>query len=88
MKTHKLKTVQPYFERCWLNSKTFEVRKNDRDFQAGDQVILQEYDAEKDTYSGREITGKITYVLPNYHAIKDDYVVFSFYIDQYRNGNN
>lgn len=82
MKTHELKTVQPYFERCWLQSKTFEVRKNDRDFQNGDTVYLKEYDPETDTYSGREIRCKIIYVLHDFHALEKGYVVFSFYIEQ------
>ena len=83
MKTHRLKTVQPYFERCWQQSKTFEVRKNDRDFQKGDTVYLQEYDAETNLYSGKEIRGTILYVLHEYPAIEKGYIVFSFCVDQY-----
>lgn len=83
MKTHKLKTVQPYFERCWLQSKRFEVRKNDRDFREGDTVYLQEYDSEKETYSGKELRCTILYVLSDFPAIEKGYVVFSFTVDQY-----
>lgn len=86
MKIHRLKTVQPYFERCWQNSKTFEVRKNDRDFQKGDTVYLQEYDAENTTYSGKELRCTILYVLHEFPAIEKGYVVFSFCIDQYIEG--
>lgn len=83
MKIHKIKTIQPYFDRCWQQSKTFEIRKNDRDFQKGDTVYLQEYDFKTDTYSGKELRTTILYVLNDYSAIEKGFVVFSFCIDQY-----
>lgn len=43
MATHDLKTIQPYFDDLASGRKTFEVRRNDRAFQAGDTVILREY---------------------------------------------
>ncbi len=87
MKTHYLKTASPYFERSWLNSKTFEIRNNDRDFQKGDTVYLQEYDPQNDTYSGRELRCTILYVLHEFHALERGYVIFSHCIDQYIEGN-
>ena len=88
MKVHKLKTVQPYFQECWSQSKTFEVRKNDRHFEVGDEVHLQEYDAKTKTYSGKEIRGTILYVLKNFVALEEGYVVFSFCIDRYIHESN
>ena len=82
MATHKLKTIQPYFDRCWDGFKTFEVRNNDRNFQKGDTIYLQEYNAETNTYSGKEIRATILYILTDYPAIEKGYVVFSFNIDQ------
>jgi len=82
-KTHCLKTIQPYFDRCWEQTKTFEVRKNDRDFQAGDTVILQEYNPENNTYTGRELRCCIMYVLYDFDAIEKGYVVFSLSFDEY-----
>lgn len=78
---HELKTIQPYFERCWEQSKTFEVRKNDRDFQKGDSVLLKEYDPVSNSYSGREIFGSILYVLPNFAGLAEGYCAFSFDIE-------
>ncbi|MBC9809525.1 DUF3850 domain-containing protein [Carnobacterium maltaromaticum] len=43
--------------------KTFEIRKNNRDFQVGDRVLLKEY--VNGEYTGRSIMFKITY-LTNY----------------------
>lgn len=79
---HKLKTTNPYFQRCWDQEKTFEVRNNDRDFQKGDTICLQEYDERLKMYSGREIIGTILYVLSGYPGIEKGYVVFSFSVDQ------
>lgn len=43
MRTHRLKTLPHYFERVQLGQKTFEIRKNDRDFQVGDILELEYY---------------------------------------------
>jgi hypothetical protein len=63
---HRLKTVQPYFDAVWRGDKTFEVRKNDRDFHRNEHLLLQEYDPsrpEEEAYSGARIIAEITYVL-------------------------
>lgn len=39
---HELKTEHPYFEAVWRGDKTFEVRRDDRDFQTGDTLCLVE----------------------------------------------
>jgi len=81
-KTHYLKTVQPYFEMVGNRLKPFEVRKNDRNFEEGDEVYLQEYDPKAKTYSGHQIRCEILYVLKDFPAIKKDYVVFGIKITQ------
>lgn len=78
METHRLKTVQPYFEQCWRGKKNFEIRENDRGFQVGDEVFLMEYDEQKDELVGRELRGEITYVLEDYPAVKKGHVVFAY----------
>lgn len=63
MTTHELKTWPECFVEIWEGRKTFELCKNDRDFQPGDELVLREYDPSAGTYSGRKITAKIGYVL-------------------------
>jgi ASC-1-like (ASCH) protein len=63
MKTHYLKTWPPYFERIKNGQKTFEVRKNDRDFQVGDTAILNEFNPKTQEFTGDEVIRIITYVL-------------------------
>lgn len=43
MAIHALKVVAPYFDALADGSKTFEVRRNDRGFQKGDTLVLQEW---------------------------------------------
>ena len=54
MKTHELKTLPEYFEQVWNGNKRFELRKNDRDFQENDILILKEYNFEDKRYTQRE----------------------------------
>lgn len=42
MTTHKLKLPEPYFSAVLGGEKTFEVRRNDRAYQRGDVVVLQD----------------------------------------------
>ena len=79
MKTHKLKTWPKYFEQIALGQKTFECRKNDRDFQPGDIVILEEYVPETKAYTGVCMTFQIGYVLTHedWHGLLSSYCTFS-----------
>ncbi len=61
---HALKTLPEYFEAVRKGDKTFELRKNDRNFKVGDYLALNEWDGKK--YTGRALLAKITYMLdPN-----------------------
>ena len=77
-KIHILKTVQPFFSEVKKGTKTFEHRRNDRDFQVGDEVVLQEYDMLHNSLSGDEIKVKITYVLKDRAGLDEDFCIFSF----------
>jgi hypothetical protein len=59
---HTLKTWPTQFNAVTSGAKTFEIRKNDRDFKVGDVLILQCYDPETQTYVGREIAKTVTYI--------------------------
>jgi hypothetical protein len=64
MKVDVLKTVAPFFWDVWHGHKTFEVRRNDRDFQEGQQVFLIHWDAGADRRLDlRAIRADVTYVL-------------------------
>lgn len=63
MSHHDLKTIQPHFNHVWNNLKTFEIRKEDRNFKVGDLIRLHEYDPQSKTYSNRQATRIITHIL-------------------------
>jgi ASC-1-like (ASCH) protein len=70
---HCLKTIQPYFGEVENGTKTFEVRKNDRNFKVGDILFLQEFDGK--ALTGKEETRVVTYVLKDYPALRSGFVV-------------
>lgn len=75
MKFHKLKTWPAYFWPAYAEVKTFELRKNDRDFKVGDGLTLQEWDPDTNKYTGRELELEITYILDHHPGLADEYVV-------------
>lgn len=71
MSFHKLKIDPQYFESVILGEKQFEIRKNDRNFQVGDQLILKEWN--KEGFTGRSYQSEITYITD--YMQKNGYVV-------------
>ncbi len=61
--THDLKCWPQYFDRVASGEKSFELRKNDRDFQVGDYLRLNHYDPDKDQYNDSWFIRRITYIL-------------------------
>jgi hypothetical protein len=62
MKEHVLKTHPEYFKAIVDGTKTFECKKNDRDFKVGDILELKEYDPKNDYYSGKIEYVRVTYI--------------------------
>ncbi|EAG8216178.1 DUF3850 domain-containing protein [Listeria monocytogenes] len=52
MTVHKLKILPKFFQEKIALKKSFEIRKNDRDYKVGDTLALQEF--KNGTYTGRE----------------------------------
>ena len=83
---HELKTHPQYFSMVFAGTKNFEVRKNDRNFQLNDELLLKEYipqgysadKAQNDTYTGRMLHRRIDYILHGGQlGIEEGYVVMS-----------
>ncbi len=63
--THELKTWPAYFKYVKSGSKPFELRKDDRNYKVGDRLILKEYDALEEQYSGDFVIVTVSYILRN-----------------------
>ena len=79
MKIHELKIDPEYFNDVKTRKKRFEIRKNDRDFQIGDLLKLQEYDREKKNYTGEETIKGIGYILDNQEYLREGYVILGIF---------
>lgn len=77
MTTHHLKCWPVYFDRLQDGTKTFEIRFNDRDYQTGDYLDIQEWKPRDDhgapvgvsmtsreggMYTGRTLAMQISYI--------------------------
>lgn len=83
MRIHELKILPKYFERVVNGEKTFEIRKNDRDFQTGDRIELKEFGYTKNKFTGRCVFGTISYIFHGgEYGLEQGYCVFSFKINQ------
>lgn len=59
---HQLKIESAFFEDVISGKKTFEIRKNDRDFMVGDFLALNELTAHKCNAKGEHLeTGRCCY---------------------------
>lgn len=73
MTTHTLKCHSTYFQAVVAGKKTFEVRRNDRDFKVGDQIVLQDMRTDG-RFTGDIWEGEIIYILADWIP---DHVVMS-----------
>lgn len=73
---HELKTLPIYYQAVEKGLKTFEIRRNDRNYKCGDLLILKEYD-KGNGYTGKEITVKVLYVLSEQPFVPLEYVCMS-----------
>ena len=74
-KTQELKTWPESFQALFTGLKSFEFRKNDRDFKVGDQLTLLEWDNDLKDYTGRWVRGWVVFMLKSGFGLPDDYVV-------------
>lgn len=74
---HQLKILSKYYKSVISGEKTFEVRKDDRNFKVGDIVILNEID-DLNIFTGNYIGVRITYIIRDSDFCKSGFCIFSF----------
>jgi len=79
MKLHELKTWPKYYQPLEDNKKCFEWRRDDRDFQVGDLLLLKEWTFKTGSYTGREQLVIVDFIMgkKNEFGIHDEYVIMS-----------
>lgn len=77
-KYHHLKCWPEFFKELAALNKTFEVRKNDRDFKVGDILVIEEFMPDIQCYTDAYLNFSITYILQGgQFGIEKDYVILS-----------
>ncbi len=77
---HELKTQPEFFQAVLDGTKRFELRRNDRDFRVGDELLLLEYNPSPhgcDPYTGRKTKVRVTFILDCYVGLAQTYVCLS-----------
>lgn len=74
---HDLKIWPRFFEEVITGVKACQLRQNDRNFQIGDSLKLQEYVKEKQLYTGRETTVLVTDVIQDCDGLVPGYCILS-----------
>ena len=72
MAEHELKVWPEFWPALASGEKTFELRKDDRGFRAGDILWLREW-SKAAGYTGREMRRRVTYLLGGW-GLERDYV--------------
>jgi hypothetical protein len=79
MKVHELKIHKEYFAEIIAGFKSFEIRKDDRDFEIWDELVLREFDKANLVYTGRFLHRRVDYILRGgQFGLEEGYVIMSF----------
>jgi len=77
MTVHELKTWTEFFWDIKAGRKTFEVRVNDRDFEVGDYLVLREWEAIPQRYTGAVVGVRVTYMCDIRNIMNEEIVGMS-----------
>lgn len=83
---HLLKVWPEYFAALADGRKSFEIRKNDRDFKVGDRLTLAEWVPERSCYTGARLSATVTYAT-NFEQ-RPGYVVLGLDLSAYEAGRD
>lgn len=74
LRTHELKCWPDFFAPIESGEKTFELRKDDRGFRAGDLLLLREWLPTDKVYTGRKLYRRVTYLVSGLPWLQPNYV--------------
>jgi hypothetical protein len=72
---HTLKILPEYFKEVLSGNKTFELRKDDRDYKVEDLLRLKEWDGS--SFTGNNVVTEVTYILKDCsrYGLKKGFVI-------------
>ncbi|OWP76861.1 DUF3850 domain-containing protein [Flavobacterium oreochromis] len=71
---HELKIHPEHYKNVLLGLKKVEIRKNDRNFQENDLLILNEFDPKTEKYTGGQVKRKVDFIIKEVAGLEPDYV--------------
>lgn len=74
-KVHHIKLGASFFGEVERGEKTFELRKNDRDYKKGDILEMMEFKDGKNT--GRTVRVLVTYILTEFTGLEEGYCIMA-----------
>lgn len=74
-KVHHIKLGASFFGEVERGEKTFELRKNDRDYKKGDILEIMEFKDGKNT--GRTVRVLVTYILTEFAGLEEGYCIMA-----------
>jgi hypothetical protein len=72
---HDLKIWPHFFSDVLNGTKTFELRRNDRNFECGDDLLLREWNPETREYTGREIIKHVAMIVTQSEGLAEGWVI-------------
>lgn len=75
-RVHELKIWPEFFDAIHRGDKTFELRRDDRGFRAGDVLHLREWDRGTKFYTGQSMWVEVTYLMSGF-GLELDFVCMS-----------
>ena len=60
-----MKSLTTHFRGIRSGAKKFEIRRDDREgkFQIGDELLMREFDQDRQDYTGDSVTVEVTYIM-------------------------
>lgn len=79
-KIHEVKLAAMYYEDVKSGKKTFELRKNDRQYKEGDKLHMLEFKDGRNT--GRTISADIVYMMEEYTGLTEGYCILGIKVTE------
>jgi len=79
-KTHELKEWPEFFAHTLSGRKKFQLRKNDRDFRVGDELLIKEYDPKAEYGSPADNTAPVGHT-GRATLLRVDYIMDAVQVD-------